>query len=99
MRSNVLNSVSAAALAALVCVAMPAHAQTKQTKMSEWTAVASRELNMHPDYAVSLAKSAYVWAYPMINMINRRNVFAQVPAPGKVFGVLPGRTNGLVRAP
>ncbi len=87
MTAGFLTSISAAAMAGMTLFATPA---ISQTNMSEWAAAASSDVNMHSDYAMSLAKSAYVWAYPMVNMVNRRNAFAQVPAPGKVFGVLPG---------
>ena len=57
-------------------------------------AQASRDSVLHPAYVEAQAKAAYVWAYPMVNMLNRKAAFAKVPAPGRLFGVLPaGPTN------
>jgi hypothetical protein len=47
------------------------------------------EINMHPEYAKSIARMAYIWGYPMVNMINRRNAITQAPEPGRLGGVLP----------
>jgi hypothetical protein len=40
-------------------------------------------------YARLLARDAYFWAWPMVNIYNRRLAFAQAPAPGLIGGVLP----------
>ena len=40
-------------------------------------------------YARLVAREAYFWAWPMVNMYNRRLAFAKVPAPGRLGGVLP----------
>lgn len=91
MKTKTLIMRSAAAFAVIAAIATPAVAQTDRP---EWAARASSDINMHPEYAKSLARSAFVWAYPMINMINRRDRITQVPAPGRAFGVLPaGPTN------
>lgn len=87
MTRKFLTTAPIALLVGFASLAAPVSAQNTK---SDWAATASTEIKMHPEYAKSLAASAYVWAYPMINMLNRKNAFAQVPAPGKVFGVLPG---------
>ncbi|MDV7145946.1 DUF1254 domain-containing protein [Tropicimonas sp. TH_r6] len=79
-------TVSVAALASVACFTTPVSAQTM---MDEWKATASSDVNMHPTYAKTVAQSAFVWAYPMINMINRRASVTSVPEPGKAFGTLP----------
>ena len=40
-------------------------------------------------YARLVARDAYFWAWPMINIYNRRIAFAQAPEPGLMNGVLP----------
>ncbi|MFF0547300.1 DUF1254 domain-containing protein [Nocardia thailandica] len=51
---------------------------------------------MHPDYAANLARSAYLWAYPMVNMINRRDRLSAAPEPGRLGGVLPAAPTGQI---
>lgn len=51
---------------------------------------------MHPDYAASLARFAYMWAYPMVNMVNRRDRLSAAPEPGRLGGVLPAAPTGQV---
>jgi hypothetical protein len=40
-------------------------------------------------YARLVAREAYFWAWPMVNIYNRRLAFAQAPEPGLMGGVLP----------
>jgi hypothetical protein len=40
-------------------------------------------------YARLVARSAYFWAWPMVNVYNRRLAFDQCPEPGLMNGVLP----------
>ena len=61
-----LATVSIVALMGLGNIAAPVSAQTN---IAEWAASASTDVVMHPEYAVSIARMAYVWAYPMVNMI------------------------------
>ena len=51
---------------------------------------------MHPDYAKAIGRMAYIWAWPMVNMINRRAVITQAPYPGRLNGVLPAAPRGQV---
>lgn len=44
---------------------------------------------MTDGYLRTLAATAYVWAWPMVNMHNRRVAFSQVPEPGVMGGVMP----------
>jgi len=78
-------------------VALPLAAPlSAQTTMSEWSATASSDVNMQAEYAKSVARTAFVWAYPMVNMINRRASVTQVPEPGKAFGTLPAAPTNYV---
>ena len=51
---------------------------------------------MHPDYARTIAQMAYVWAWPIVNMINRRAAITQAPHPGHLNGVLPAAPRGQI---
>src|SRR5215510_3462613 len=57
---------------------------------------ASAEVNFHPEYVKAIAKIAYIWGYPMVNVFNRRNMFGQVPEPGRLNGVLPAAPIGYI---
>jgi hypothetical protein len=51
---------------------------------------------MQPDYARVIAQTAYVWGWPMVNMINRRNRIIQAPRPGLMGGILPAAPRGQI---
>src|SRR5262245_27328276 len=40
-------------------------------------------------YARMVAREAYFWAWPMVNVYNRRLTFGKLPEPGLLGGVLP----------
>jgi len=41
------------------------------------------------EYARLVAREAYFWAWPLINIYNKRLAFGQAPEPGLMNGVLP----------
>lgn len=49
---------------------------------------------MHPGYAKAIARAAYVWGWPMVNMLNRRATITQAPFAGLLNGVLPAAPRG-----
>jgi hypothetical protein len=51
---------------------------------------------MTKDYIGMVGRIAYVWGWPMVNQVNRRASFAQVPEPGRLGGVLPVAPVGYV---
>jgi hypothetical protein len=51
---------------------------------------------MHPEYARAIARTAYIWGWPMVNMINRRAAITQAPEPGRLNGVLPAAPRGQI---
>ena len=59
-------------------------------------AQASSNMNMQPEYAKSIARMAYIWGYPMVNMMNRRAKLSQMPEPGRFGGVLPASPTGQI---
>jgi hypothetical protein len=40
-------------------------------------------------YARMVARDAYFWAWPMVNLYNRRLAFEHAPEPGLIGGILP----------
>src|SRR5262245_6495630 len=40
-------------------------------------------------YARMVMRDAFFWAWPMINIYNKRLAFAQLPEAGRIGGVLP----------
>jgi len=66
-----------------------ADSTTRKAPESKPPAAASTEIQMHPEYAKSLARFAYVWGYPIVNMYNRKNILAKTPEPGRLGGVIP----------
>jgi hypothetical protein len=53
-------------------------------------------ITMQPEYGHTLAQTAYLWGWPMVNMMNRRAMFAQSPYPGLLNGVVPVAPTGQV---
>jgi hypothetical protein len=49
---------------------------------------------MHPEYARAIGRMAYIWGWPLVNMINRRTAITQAPVPGRLNGVLPVAPRG-----
>jgi hypothetical protein len=46
------------------------------------------EIKITEGYARLVARTAYFWAWPMVNIYNRRLAFDQCPEPGLMNGVL-----------
>jgi hypothetical protein len=44
---------------------------------------------MTPAYAASVARFAYFWGWPLVNMANRAKAFSEAPQPGLLGGVVP----------
>jgi hypothetical protein len=51
---------------------------------------------MPDDFVVMVARSAYLWGWPLVNQLNRRATFAKAPEPGRLGGVLPVAPTGYV---
>ncbi|OZI38743.1 hypothetical protein CEK29_19750 [Bordetella genomosp. 5] len=51
---------------------------------------------MHPEYAETIGRMAYVWAWPMVNMLNRRDRITKAPHPGLLGGILPAAPRGQI---
>lgn len=70
----------------------PVEQQTTEIQMAQ----ASSTMNMQPEYAKSIARSAYIWGYPMVNMMNRRTKLSAMPEPGRFQGVVPAAPTGYI---
>lgn len=51
---------------------------------------------MTPGYARAVARLAYVWGWPLVNMHNRRGFMEQLPAPGLLAGIVPAGPPGTI---
>src|SRR5215510_4390996 len=51
---------------------------------------------MHAAYAKAVGRFAYVWGWPMVNMLNRSAAITKAPQPGRLNGVLPAAPRGQV---
>ncbi|ALM52030.1 DUF1254 domain-containing protein [Halomonas huangheensis] len=56
----------------------------------------SAEVTPHPEYIKALARTAYLWGWPMVNMQNRHDQITQAPEPGRLGGVLPVAPRGQI---
>ena len=54
------------------------------------------EQRMTSDYARTVARYAYLWGWPLVNMHNRLSVMSQLPGPGLLGGVVPAASPGSV---
>lgn len=78
---------------------MKSKQQQLQVPAPEETAdvpVAATGVVMHDEYVKTMARVAYVWAWPMVNMINRRSAITKAPEAGRLNGVLPCAPRGQV---
>lgn len=56
----------------------------------------SADVTPHPAYVKAVARTAYVWGWPMVNMMNRRTAITKAPQPGHLNGVLPAAPRGQI---
>jgi hypothetical protein len=56
----------------------------------------SAEVTPHPAYVRAIARNAYVWGWPLVNMQNRHDRITQAPHPGLLGGVLPAAPRGQI---
>lgn len=70
----------------------PASTQPSSTEL----ALPDKDAVLSEGYVRTVAQMAYVWGWPMVNMINRRNKITQAPHPGLLGGVLPVAPRGQI---
>jgi hypothetical protein len=49
---------------------------------------------MPEGYARAMAQFAYLWGWPLVNMVNRRASITQAPAAGLIGGIVPVAPRG-----
>ena len=53
-------------------------------------------IGMPAEYAKAVARMAYIWGWPMVNMLNRKTAITKAPNAGLLNGVLPAAPRGQV---
>jgi len=59
-------------------------------------AMPSPDVTPHTAYVKAIARAAYIWGWPMVNMMNRRAAITKAPQPGHLNGVLPAAPRGQI---
>lgn len=85
-----LKTLSASLLSLAVSVSLVYAAEQAQPSLTQPAA----DVLMHPEYARTIGRMAYVWGWPMVNMINRNARITQAPHPGLLGGILPAAPRG-----
>lgn len=91
LRSTLTRPLIAAAVLA-ACLASPmaqAAADPTTTSSARLPPGPVAGANMPASYIKTVAKAAYIWGWPMVNIHNRHLVFSKVPENGLGDGVLP----------
>lgn len=68
-------------------------AEQAQATSSQITQPAT-DVVIHPEYAKTIARMAYIWGWPMVNMLNRNDTITKAPHPGLLGGILPVAPRG-----
>ncbi|KLD66186.1 hypothetical protein Y882_00480 [Dyella japonica DSM 16301] len=99
MPASILTTALTAAVATLAACGRPEPAVTtappaspaaaSSAPMTKTVAGPMAGTRITEAYARSVARSVYVWAWPMVNVYNRRLGFADLKEPGRLGGVLP----------
>lgn len=84
--------LSSTLLAGLPALAQQAAAPAASAALS----MPATEVTPHEEYVRAIARTAYVWGWPMVNMLNRRARISQAPHPGLLGGVLPAAPRGQI---
>ena len=56
---------------------------------ASFPACAQTDTRMTEQYVRMVAREAYFWAWPMINIYNKRLAFKEIPEPGLMGGIVP----------
>src|SRR5262245_50381576 len=106
-RDVMKTGIGAATLAAMGTGAAPVAVTTASVALTAETAQAQAAptggltqpatgINMQPDYARTIAATAYVCGWPMVNMLMRKARITQAPRLGLIGGILPAAPRGQV---
>src|SRR6478609_461653 len=75
--------ISSIAFAALVILAPAPKAQAQSVPAP------TADMKITEQYARLVARDAFFWAWPMVNVYNRRLTFKDLPEPGLIGGIVP----------
>jgi hypothetical protein len=75
---------------------MKFHCQVPAPKSPADVTAPADGITMNPEYARAVAKTAYIWGWPMVNMLNRNAKITQAPHPGLLNGILPAAPRGQI---
>ena len=74
---------------------VPSAERSSPRKASAVT-TAAMGVMMHTAYAEAIGRIAYIWGWPLVNMMNRRAAVTEAPVPGRLNGVLPVAPRGQI---
>ncbi|MFR0687930.1 DUF1254 domain-containing protein [Enterobacterales bacterium AE_CKDN230030158-1A_HGKHYDSX7] len=74
-------------------IGMPVLHAAEQSPVAQVTQPATGVV-MHPEYAKAIARMAYIWGWPMVNMLNRNDTITKAPHPGLLGGIIPVAPRG-----
>jgi hypothetical protein len=92
MLKRLTATVSAVALLTGIAAAQQATTSPTVAELS----MPSAEVTPHEAYVRAIARTAYMWGWPMVNMQNRFNRITQAPHAGLLGGVLPAAPRGQI---
>src|SRR5262245_35753112 len=84
------------AVAAASVVAAPRVAQARRAPVLASVTQPADGVDMHPGYARTISQFAYVWGWPIVNMLNRKAAITQAPHPGLLNGIIPVAPRGQI---
>ncbi len=85
-----------AVLAAAPIIATAGAVQAETSAVAAELTMPATGVTMHPGYARTIAQLAYVWGWPIVNMLNRNAKITQAPYPGLLGGILPAAPRGQI---
>ncbi|MBK0327887.1 DUF1254 domain-containing protein [Rhodobacteraceae bacterium F11138] len=89
-----LKHITATASTLALLAGVPAMAQ--QAPLFSDLSMPNPQATPHPEYVRMLARQAYIWGWPMVNMQNRHDQITQAPEPGLLGGILPVAPQGQI---
>ena len=95
VRAPIIRVLMAAAIVSPLTSSIAAQQVPAPASPAQVTAPADG-VTMPPEYAKAVARSAYIWGWPMVNMLNRRAAITKAPHPGLLNGVLPVAPRGQI---
>jgi hypothetical protein len=75
---------------------MKFHCQVPAPKSPADVTAPADGITMNPEYARAVSRTAYIWGWPMVNMLNRNAKITQAPHPGLLNGILPAAPRGQI---